>query len=65
MNLLGMDMLKDKFAFNDPKLAASNAVDNFVNLQNEMIMKQVTLLRNEAGYNRRIVFAELTNTSSM
>ena len=61
VNLSGatLDIFKDKLAFGDPKLAASNAVDNFVNLQNEMIMKQVTLLRNEAGLNRRIVFAEL------
>jgi hypothetical protein len=54
-----LEVFKDKFAFGDPRLSASNAVDNFVNLQNEMIMKQVTLLRNEAGYNRRIIFAEL------
>lgn len=56
------DILKDKLSFDNPKLNVSNAIDNFVNFQTEMIMKQVTLLRNEAGYNRRIVFVEIPQT---
>ncbi len=44
------------------RLSVSNVIDNYVNFQNEMIMKQVTLLRNEAGYNRDAVIVELPHS---
>lgn len=42
-----------------PSLAASAALDNFVGMQYEIIAKQLTLLRDEAGPDERIVFFEL------
>ena len=42
-----------------PSLAASAALDNFVGMQYEIIAKQLTLLRDEAGPDERVVFFEL------
>lgn len=44
---------------NSPKLTASTALDNYIQLQYELIAKQLTLLRDEVGPNQRIVFLEL------
>ena len=52
-------LLGDKAAFNDPKTQASTALDNYLNFQMELLMKQVTLLRDATPPSRRIVFLEL------
>jgi hypothetical protein len=43
----------------DPKLNASTMLDNTVQLQYEIIAKQLTLLRDEVGPGERLVFLEL------
>jgi len=48
------DLLK-----NDPKLAASTILDNHIQMQYELIAKQLTLLRDEVGPGQRVVFLEL------
>lgn len=45
--------------FSSPTLAASTALDNFVQMQYEIISKQLTLLRDETGPDERIIFLEL------
>lgn len=45
--------------FSSPTLAASTALDNFVQMQYEIISKQLTLLRDETGPEERIIFLEL------
>ena len=42
-----------------PKLDASTALDNYVEMQYEVIAKQLTLLRDEVGPDQRLVFLEL------
>jgi hypothetical protein len=51
----------DKFAddASTPSLAASTALDNFVDMQYEIISKQLTLLRDEVGPDQRVIFLEL------
>ncbi len=44
---------------NDPKLNATTMLDNSVQLQYEIIAKQLTLLRDEVGPGERLVFLEL------
>ncbi len=46
----------------DPKLNASTSLDNHINLQYEMIAKQLTLLRDEVGPGQRLVFLELPHS---
>ena len=46
-------------AAKDPKLNASTILDNTVQLQYEIIAKQLTLLRDEVGPGERLVFLEL------
>ena len=46
-------------AGNDPKLNATTMLDNSVQLQYEIIAKQLTLLRDEVGPGERLVFLEL------
>jgi hypothetical protein len=46
-------------ASSSPSLAASVALDNFVGMQYEIIAKQLTLLRDEAGADERIMFLEI------
>ena len=46
-------------AASDPKLNASTMLDNTVQLQYEIIAKQLTLLRDEVGPGERLVFLEL------
>jgi hypothetical protein len=41
------------------KLQASLKLDNYINLQYEIVAKQLTLLRDQAGADRRVVFIEL------
>lgn len=49
--------------FNDaPKLNASLRLDNFVQMQYEIISKQLSLLRDELGPGERLVFLELPQT---
>ncbi|MGI8742478.1 MAG: hypothetical protein ACR2NN_07885 [Bryobacteraceae bacterium] len=43
----------------DSKLQASIKVDNYINLQYEIVAKQLTLLRDQAGPNNEVVFLEL------
>jgi hypothetical protein len=45
-----------------PSMAASIALDNFVQMQYEIIAKQLTLLRDEIGPEERIVFLELPSS---
>ena len=42
-----------------PKLNASTKLDNYLNLQYEIIAKQLSLLRDEVGPGQRLVFLEL------
>ncbi len=42
-----------------PSVAASVALDNFVSMEYEILSKQLTMLRDEAGPNERIIFLEL------
>jgi hypothetical protein len=42
-----------------PKLHVSTILDNYVQMQYEIIVKQLTLLRDEVGPEQRIVFLEL------
>jgi hypothetical protein len=44
---------------NNSKLQASIRLDNYINLQYEIVAKQLTLLRDQAGPGRRVVFIEL------
>jgi hypothetical protein len=46
-----------------PTVAASLALDNYLGMQYEIIAKQLTLLRDEAGPDERIVFLELPTPS--
>ncbi len=46
-------------AAKDPKLNASTILDNHVQMQYEIIAKQLTLLRDEVGPGERLVFLEL------
>lgn len=49
--------------FNDsPKLNASLRLDNFIQMQYEIISKQLSLLRDELGPGERLVFLELPQT---
>jgi len=41
------------------KVQASIRLDNYINLQYEIVAKQLTLLRDEVGPNKRVVFVEL------
>lgn len=50
------DLLK---AAGDPKLNATTMLDNTIQLQYEIIAKQLTLLRDEVGPGERLVFLEL------
>jgi hypothetical protein len=43
----------------NPKLSASTYLDNFIQMQYEIIVKQLSLLRDEVGPGRRVVFLEL------
>jgi hypothetical protein len=45
-----------------PSLAASIALDNHIGMQYEIIAKQLTLLRDEAGPDERIIFLELPSS---
>lgn len=51
------DFAKD--AAKNPRLAASVKLDNYVQMQYELLAKQLTLLRDEVGPNQRLVFLEL------
>lgn len=57
------ELLKDKDflkkLFGDAKLNATTQLDNHIQLQYEIIAKQLTLLRDEVGPNERLVFLEL------
>lgn len=45
-----------------PKLNATTKLDNDINLQYEIIAKQLTLLRDEVGPGQRLVFLEMPQT---
>lgn len=47
---------------NDTQLAASTKLDNNIQLQYEIIAKQLTLLRDEVGPGERLVFLELPHS---
>ena len=52
-------LLKDGANLDDPRLSASTILDNHIQLQYEMVAKQLTLLRDEVGPGERLVFLEL------
>lgn len=54
-----LDNLIDKVQFVNPSLAATLRLDNHIQLQYEIISKQLTLLRDEVGPGERLVFLEL------
>lgn len=54
---LGADKLLEMAK--DPKLDASTILDNHIQMQYEIIAKQLTLLRDEVGPGERLVFLEL------
>ena len=56
--LLGSDGFKNELN-GSPKLDASTRLDNYLNLQYEIIAKQLTSLRDEVGPHQRLVFLEL------
>jgi hypothetical protein len=57
--LLGSDDAIKAQLGNLPKVDASTKLDNYLNLQYEIIAKQLTLLRDEVGPGQRLVFLEL------
>ncbi len=60
LNKLSEDQLKKLFSTDkDPRLNATTMLDNTVQLQYEIIAKQLTLLRDEVGPGERLVFLEL------
>lgn len=54
-----LDSLIDKVQFINPSIAATLRLDNHIQLQYEIISKQLTLLRDEVGPGERLVFLEL------
>ena len=54
-----LDSLIDKVEFINPSIAATLRLDNHIQLQYEIISKQLTLLRDEVGPGERLVFLEL------
>lgn len=54
-------LLKDA-ARGSSQLDASRRLDNYIQMQYELIAKQLTLLRDEVGRNERIVFLELPSS---
>ena len=53
------DVKKLLDAAHDPRLDASTVLDNHIQMQYEIIAKQLTLLRDEVGPGERLVFLEL------
>jgi hypothetical protein len=49
-------------AMGRPRFAASIALDNYVGMQYEILAKQLTLLRDEAGPDKRVIFLELPSS---
>jgi len=45
-----------------PKLQASIALDNYIQMQYEIIAKQLTLLRDDVGPDQRVIFLELPSS---
>src|SRR5215213_4711390 len=58
-NLTAQELQKLLEPGRDPKLNATTMLDNTVQLQYEIIAKQLTLLRDEVGPGERLVFLEL------
>ncbi|HEY0658621.1 MAG TPA: hypothetical protein VGD05_09105, partial [Pyrinomonadaceae bacterium] len=62
-NTVTAELLKNsefiKKLFSDSKLNATTQLDNHIQLQYEIIAKQLTLLRDEVGPDERLVFLEL------
>lgn len=61
------DFIKDRLKsvannMGQPRLAASIVLDNFIAMQGEIIAKQLTLLRDEAGPYKRVIFLELPSS---
>ncbi|MBX9603991.1 MAG: hypothetical protein K2X35_23495 [Bryobacteraceae bacterium] len=54
--------LSSKFNPAAPKQSFTNTIDNYLTAQNEAVMKNVTLLRNDPPFQRRVVFAELPHS---
>jgi hypothetical protein len=54
-----LDELINRVQLVNPSIAATLRLDNHVNLQYEIISKQLTLLRDEVGPGERLVFLEL------
>jgi hypothetical protein len=49
-------------AMGRPRFAASIALDNYIGMQYEILAKQLTLLRDEAGPDKRVIFLELPSS---
>lgn len=56
------DALGTNFSPATPKQSFTNTIDNYLTAQNEAVMKNVTLLRNDPPFRRRVVFAELPHS---
>jgi hypothetical protein len=54
-----LDSLIDKVQLVNPSIAATLRLDNHIQMQYEIISKQLTLLRDEVGPGERLVFLEL------
>lgn len=56
--------LVDKLLGNtaQPKVNASQALDNYINIQYEKLAKELTLLRDEVGPSERLIFLELPSS---
>jgi len=54
-----LDSLIDKVQLVNPSIAATLRLDNHIQMQYEIISKQLTLLRDEIGPGERLVFLEL------
>jgi hypothetical protein len=57
--LLDDQKFKDQLGNFSPKLNASTMLENYLNLQYEIIAKQLSLLRDEVGPGERLIFLEL------
>lgn len=59
-----MDTIKS-ISSDSLKLHHSSVLDNYINAANEVILKLVTLLKNDPGVGRKVVFAELPQSVKM
>lgn len=58
---LTLPTISDK-SFSDVSLSASTQLDSFINFQYEILARQLTLLRDEVGWDERLIFLELPHS---